>query len=72
MKISFAYSIIHIFVTKLSITFISCLEQMLAFVGDAEKFKKFKERYCNARRDKRSKTSQKENKAPVAKKIITK
>ena len=28
---------------------------MLAFVGDAEKFKKFIERYCNDRRRKRSK-----------------
>jgi hypothetical protein len=45
---------------------------MLAFVGDAEKFKKFKERYCNARRYKRRKNSQKENKAPAAKKIESK
>ena len=26
------------------------LEQMLAFVGDAEKFKKLKEKFCNGRR----------------------
>ena len=44
---------------------------MLAFVGDAEKFKKFIERYCNDRRRKRSKQNKKENKAPPAKKIKT-
>ena len=42
---------------------------MLAFVGDAEKFKKFKEKYCNDRRRKRSKNFKKVNKAPAAKKI---
>jgi hypothetical protein len=44
---------------------------MLAFVGDAEKFKKFKERYCKDRRRKRSKNSKKENKAPAEKKTGT-
>ena len=44
------------------------LEQMLAFVGDAEKFKKFKEKFCNGRRKylaSKRKRSQKENKAPT-------
>ena len=45
---------------------------MLAFVGDAEKFKKFKERYFNDRRLKRSKKRKKENKALAPKKIKTK
>ena len=49
---------------------------MLAFVGDAEKFKKLKEKYCNGRRRKRNKSSKKENKdpseAPPAKKAKTK
>ena len=40
------------------------LEKMLAFVGDAEKFKKLKEKYCNGRRRKRNKSSKKENTAP--------
>jgi hypothetical protein len=47
----------------LRLNFITLLEQMLAFVGDAEKFKKLKEKYCNGRRRKRNK-SKKENKDP--------
>ena len=43
--------------------------RVLAFVGDAEKFKKFREKYCNDRRRKRSKKIKKENKVPAAKKI---
>ena len=41
---------------------------MLAFVGDAEKFKKFKEKFCNGRRKylaSKRKRIQKENKAPT-------
>ena len=52
---------------------------MLAFVGDAEKFKKFKEKFCNGRRKylaSKRKRSQKENtdpsNPPVAKKAKTK
>ena len=53
---------------------------MLAFVGDAEKFKKLKEKFCNGRRkylaSKRNRSSKKENTAPtndpVAKKAKTK
>ena len=49
---------------------------MLAFVGDAEKFKKLKTRYCNGRRRKRNKSGKKENtapsNAPAAKKAKTK
>ena len=49
---------------------------MIAFVGDAEKFKKLKEKFCNGRRRKRNKSSKKENTAPsnspVAKKAKTK
>ena len=60
----------------LRLNFITLLEQMLAFVGDAEKFKKLKEKYCNGRRRKRNKSSKKENKdpseAPPAKKAKTK
>ena len=52
---------------------------MLAFVGDAEKFKKLKEKFCNGRRkylESKRKRSKKENtapsNAPVAKKAKTK
>ena len=52
---------------------------MLAFVGDAEKFKKLKEKFCNGRRKylaSKRKRSKKENtaptNAPVAKKAKTK
>ena len=58
---------------KILLTF---LEQILAFVGDAEKFKTFKEKYCNGRRRKRNEISKKENtapsNAPVSKKAKTK
>ena len=58
---------------KILLTF---LEQILAFVGDAEKFKTFKEKYCNGRRRKLNKSSKKENtapsNAPVSKRAKTK
>ncbi len=49
---------------------------MLAFVGDAEQFKSFEEKFCNDRRDKRNKSSKKESTVPsnasVAKKAKAK
>jgi hypothetical protein len=45
---------------------------MLAFVGDAEKFKTLKEKYCNGRRRKRNKSSKKENTAPTNTPVLKK